>query len=129
MPAVHALRTPDDRFADLPDFPFPPQYVEDLPSYEGLRAHYLDLGPRDAPHTFLCLHGEPDWCYLYRKMIPVLLESGARVVAPDFFGFGRSDKPVRLEDYSFAISCCALSSVLTCAPLRLWWRTGEAFWG
>ena len=101
MPAVHALRTPDDRFADLPDFPFPPHYVEDLPGYEGLRAHYLDLGPRDAAHTFLCLHGEPDWCYLYRKMIPVLLESGARVIAPDFFGFGRSDKPDRLEDYSF----------------------------
>ena len=101
MLAVHALRTPDDRFAGLPDFPFPPQYVEDLPGYEGLRAHYLDLGPRDAPHTFLCLYGEPDWCYLYRKMIPVLLESGARVIAPDFFGFGRSDKPARLEDYSF----------------------------
>ncbi len=101
MPVIHALRTPDDRFADLPDFPFPPQYVEDLPGYEGLRAHYLDLGPRDAPCTFLCLHGEPDWCYLYRKMIPTLLESGGRVIAPDFFGFGRSDKPARLEDYSF----------------------------
>jgi haloalkane dehalogenase len=101
MTVVKALRTPDDRFAGLPDFPFPPHYVDNLRGYEGLRAHYLDLGPRDARRTFLCLHGEPDWSYLYRKMIPVFLESGARVVAPDFFGFGRSDKPTRLEDYGF----------------------------
>ncbi len=101
MIAVNALRTPDDRFADLPDFPFPPHYVDNLPGYEGLRAHYLDLGPRDAKHTFLCLHGEPTWSYLYRKMIPVMLESGARVIAPDFFGFGRSDKPVLDSTYTF----------------------------
>ncbi len=101
MIAVNALRTPDDRFADLPDFPFPPHYVDNLPGYEGLRAHYLDLGPRNAKHTFLCLHGEPTWSYLYRKMIPVMLESGARVVAPDFFGFGRSDKPVLDAAYTF----------------------------
>jgi haloalkane dehalogenase len=99
--AVQALRTPDDRFANLPGFPYPPNYVEDLPGYEGLRAHYLDLGPRDAERTFLCLHGEPSWAYLYRKMIPVLLSSGARVIAPDFFGFGRSDKPVEESTYSF----------------------------
>lgn len=74
--------------------PVSPTYVDDLPRYEGLRAHYLDLGPRDAARPFLCLHGEPPWSYLYRKMIPVFLESGARVVAPDFFGFGRSDKPI-----------------------------------
>ena len=101
MTAVIALRTPDDRFADLPDFPYPPDYAEDLPGYEGLRAHYLDLGPRDAERTFLCLHGEPAWGYLYRKMIPVMLESGARVIAPDFFGFGRSDKPVQDSAYTF----------------------------
>jgi len=101
MIAVNALRTPEDRFADLQDFPFPPHYVDNLPGYEGLRAHYLDLGPRDAKHTFLCLHGEPTWSYLYRKMIPVMLESGARVVAPDFFGFGRSDKPVLDSTYTF----------------------------
>lgn len=95
------LRTPEDRFENLPDFPFPPSYVDDLPGYEGLRAHYLDLGPRDAKRTFLCLHGEPSWSYLYRKMIPVLLDSGARVVAPDFFGFGRSDKPVDDAVYGF----------------------------
>lgn len=101
MVAVNVLRTPDDRFADLPDFPFPPHYVDDLPGYEGLRAHYLDLGDRDAKRTFLCLHGEPTWSYLYRKMIPVLLESGARVIAPDFFGFGRSDKPAQDSIYTF----------------------------
>jgi len=101
MIAINALRTPDDRFADLPAFSFPPHYVDDLPGYEGLRAHYLDLGPGDANRTFLCLHGEPTWSYLYRKMIPVMLESGARVVAPDFFGFGRSDKPVQDSAYTF----------------------------
>jgi pimeloyl-ACP methyl ester carboxylesterase len=101
MIAVEALRTPDERFADLPDFPYAPNYVDDLSGYEGLRAHYLDLGPQDADRTFLCLHGEPTWGYLYRKMIPVLLESGARVVVPDFYGFGRSDKPVEDSTYTF----------------------------
>jgi pimeloyl-ACP methyl ester carboxylesterase len=99
--AMDALRTPDERFHDLPGYPWPPTYVDDLPGFEGLRAHYLDLGPKDAQRVFLCLHGEPSWSYLYRRMIPVFLEAGARVVAPDFFGFGRSDKPVRDEDYSF----------------------------
>lgn len=98
---IEALRTPDDRFANLPGFPWAPHYVDDLPGYEGLRAAYIDEGPRDADRTFLCLHGEPSWSYLYRRMIPVLLESSARVVAPDFFGFGRSDKPVKQSDYSF----------------------------
>jgi haloalkane dehalogenase len=101
MKAVEALRTPDDRFADLPDFPYAPHYVDDLPGYEELRAHYLDLGPSDAERTFLCLHGEPTWAYLYRKMIPTMLASGARVIAPDFFGFGRSDKPVQDCTYTF----------------------------
>ena len=101
MPAIEALRTPDARFEGLSGYAFPPCYVDDLPGYEGLRAHYLDLGPEDAAHTFLCLHGEPSWSYLYRKMIPVFLEAGGRVVAPDLLGFGRSDKPVRLEDYGF----------------------------
>lgn len=102
MNATAVLRTPDDRFTDLPDFPFPSQYVETLRGYEGLRAHYLDLGARDAERTFLCLHGEPTWSYLYRKMIPVMLGSGARVIAPDFYGFGRSDKPVEESTYSFS---------------------------
>lgn len=101
MQPLEALRTPDVRFQGLPGYGYAPHYVDSLPGYEGLRAHYLDEGPQDAARTFLCLHGEPTWCYLYRKMIPVLLESGARVVAPDFFGFGRSDKPVQDAAYTF----------------------------
>ena len=98
---VEALRTPDDRFRGLPGWDHPPSYVEDLPGYEGLPAHYVDVGPRDAVDTYLLLHGEPTWAYLYRKMIPVFVEAGGRVVAPDFFGFGRSDKPVEQAVYSF----------------------------
>jgi haloalkane dehalogenase len=98
---MDAMRTPAERFSELPGFPWAPAYVEDLPGFSGLRAAVVDEGPRDADRTFLCLHGEPTWSYLYRKMIPVFLGSGARVVAPDFFGFGRSDKPVTDDDYSF----------------------------
>jgi len=98
---IEALRTSDARFQGLPDYPYEPHYVDSLPGYEGLRAHYLDLGPKDANQTFLCLHGEPTWSYLFRKMIPVFLESGARVIAPDFLGFGRSDKPVQDSTYTF----------------------------
>ncbi len=87
------LRTPDERFDNLPDYAFRPNYIEDLPGYEGLRLHYLDEGPSGASETFLCLHGEPSWCYLYRFMIPVFAAAGGRAVAPDLFGFGRSDKP------------------------------------
>lgn len=91
---IDALRTPDERFAGLPDYPWTGQYADDLPGYEGLRVHWLDEGPRHADHVFLCLHGEPSWSYLYRRMIPVFLAAGARVVAPDLPGFGKSDKPV-----------------------------------
>ena len=98
---VNALRTPEARFQSLPFFPFAPRYVEDLPGYAGLRMHYVDEGPAEAEHVFLCLHGEPTWSYLYRKMIPVFTAGGARVVAPDFFGFGRSDKPV--DDATYTI--------------------------
>jgi haloalkane dehalogenase len=98
---IEALRTPDAAFANLPDFDFPVEYVDDLPGYEGLRIARVDAGPKDAERTFLCLHGEPSWSFLYRRMIPVFLESGARVVAPDLLGFGRSDKPVKQSDYSF----------------------------
>lgn len=96
------LRTPEERFAKLPLFPWAPHYLEGLPGYEGLRLHHLDEGPRDARETFLCLHGEPTWSYLYRKMIPVFLGAGARVVAPDWFGFGRSDKPADDAVYSWS---------------------------
>jgi pimeloyl-ACP methyl ester carboxylesterase len=89
------MRTPDERFANLPGFPYAPRYLE----WQGLRAHYVDEGEGDR--VFLCLHGEPTWSYLYRRMIPPFVASGARVVAPDFPGFGRSDKPVEEFFYSF----------------------------
>ena len=98
---MDALRTPDERFADLPGFPFQPHYVE-VPSGDGgaLRVHYLDEGPPDADPVLL-MHGEPSWAYLYRKMIPVLVDAGHRAVVPDLVGFGRSDKPARREDYTY----------------------------
>jgi pimeloyl-ACP methyl ester carboxylesterase len=98
---ITALRTPDSAFANVPDFDYPVHYADDLPTYAGLRMAWVDAGPKDADRTFLCLHGEPSWSFLYRRMIPVFLASSARVVAPDLFGFGRSDKPVNQSDYSF----------------------------
>lgn len=98
---MDAVRTPDDRFENLPDWDFAPQYVEDLAGYEGLRVHYVDEGPRDANRVFLCLHGQPTWSYLYRKMIPEFVASGARVIAPDWLGFGRSDKPMADHVYGY----------------------------
>ena len=98
---IEALRTADDRFAELPGYDFEPRYLDALPGFEGLRLHYLDEGPDDAGETFLCLHGQPTWSYLYRKMIPIFAGAGHRVVAMDFFGFGRSDKPVDEEVYTF----------------------------
>ena len=94
-------RTPDERFADLPGYAFAPHYVDTLAGYEGLRVHYIDEGANDAARTFLCLHGQPSWSYLYRKMIPAFVASGARVIAPDWLGFGRSDKPVEDAAYTF----------------------------
>jgi tRNA(adenine34) deaminase len=96
-----ALRTPEACFADLPDYPWQPHYLSDLPSLNGLRMHYLDEGPKEAAVTWLCLHGNPAWSYLYRKMIPVFLQAGHRVVAPDMPGFGKSDKPKRDSAHSF----------------------------
>jgi haloalkane dehalogenase len=92
-----ALRTPEARFADLPDYPFAAHY-HTLAS--GLRLHYVDEGPRDG-RIVLLLHGEPTWSYLYRKMIPVFVAAGYRAVAPDLIGFGKSDKPPRMSDYSY----------------------------
>jgi haloalkane dehalogenase len=99
---VETLRTPDARLAGLPDFDHPTQYAA-VPDGEGgsLRMAYVEAGPADGP-VVLCLHGEPSWSFLYRKMIPVLAAGGLRVVAPDLVGFGRSDKPVRIEDHSYA---------------------------
>ena len=104
----NAHRTAEARFADLPDFPWAPKYLEDLPGYEGLRMAYLDVGEADAEHTYLCLHGEPSWSFLYRKMIPPLVAAGGRVIAPDFFGFGRSDKPIDDATYSYGFHRGAL---------------------
>lgn len=97
-----ALRTPEDRFAALPGYPWAPNYISDLPALAGLRMHYLDEGPRDAPRTWLCLHGNPAWSYLYRKMIPAFVAAGHRVVAPDLVGFGKSDKPKKEAAHSFS---------------------------
>lgn len=88
-----ALRTPDRAFADLPGYPWAPHYVSDLPALAGLRLHYLDEGPRDAPRTWLLLHASPSWSRQFRHMLPVFTAAGDRVVAPDLIGFGRSDKP------------------------------------
>lgn len=95
-PVSKILRTPDARFANVPDFAYAPHYLE----VGGLRIAYIDEGPREAAPVLL-MHGEPTWSFLYRKMIPVLLAAGHRVVAPDLVGFGRSDKPARRQDYSY----------------------------
>ena len=101
MTSFSTLRTPDERFAALPDWPYAPQYRDDLPGFARLRTHYIDVaGDPNAP-VFLCLHGQPTWAYLYRRMIPIFAATGARVVAPDFFGFGRSDKPDDEAFYTF----------------------------
>jgi len=97
-------RTPDSRFDALPGYPWPPNYV-DVSAGDGsvttLRMHYVDDGPADAAETVLLLHGEPSWSYLYRTMIPPIVASGHRCVAPDLIGFGRSDKPAEREDYTY----------------------------
>jgi haloalkane dehalogenase len=99
---MDVLRTPDDRFHDLPGFPHEPRYA-DVPDGEGgsLRMAYVDAGAADGP-VVLLLHGEPSWSFLYRRVIDVLAESGIRAVAPDLVGFGRSDKPAATSDHSFA---------------------------
>ncbi len=96
-----AVRPEPERFAGLPGYLWAPHYVNDLTGLAGLRMHYLDEGPADAPRTWLCLHGNPAWSYLYRKMIPVFLGRGDRVVAPDLVGFGKSDKPKKDAAHTF----------------------------
>ncbi|MBI2770743.1 MAG: tRNA adenosine(34) deaminase TadA [Burkholderiales bacterium] len=113
-----ALRTPDERFAGLPAYPWAPHYVSDLPALGGLRMHYLDEGPPDAPLTWLCLHGNPAWSYLYRRMIPVFTEAGHRVVAPDLAGFGKSDKPKKDSAHSFSWHRQALLEFIERLDLR-----------
>ena len=94
------LKTPAERFANLPGFHWRAHEQDELRGFSGLSMSYLDEGPRTAP-VFLCLHGQPTWSYLYRRMIPAFLAAGSRVVAPDFFGFGRSDKPADEAVYTF----------------------------
>ena len=103
-----ALRTPEQAFAKLPGYPWPPRYVSDLPALAGLRLHYLDEGRLTGSGatdqlTYLCLHGNPAWSYLYRKMIPVFLQAGHRVLAPDLIGFGKSDKPKKDGFHTFTV--------------------------
>ena len=110
---MEILRTPDDRFANLPDYPFTPHYIE----VEGVRIHYLDEGPADAAPVLL-MHGEPSWSFLYRKMIPPLTAAGHRVIAPDLVGFGRSDKPAVREDYTYQRHVDWMTGLLTGLNLR-----------
>ncbi|HLK10261.1 MAG TPA: haloalkane dehalogenase [Candidatus Binatia bacterium] len=110
---MDVLRTPDDRFTRLPGYPFGAHYVE----VDGLRIHHLDEGPRAAAPVLL-LHGEPSWSYLYRKMVPPLVAAGRRVIAPDLVGFGRSDKPVRREDYTYQRHVDWMRGVVQALALR-----------
>lgn len=99
---MKVLRTPDERFSTITDFPYPPTYVL-VTTADGtaLRMHYVDVGPEDG-ELILCLHGQPTWSYLYRHMIPLLTAAGFRVITPDLIGFGRSGKPASRSDYSYA---------------------------
>ena len=109
---MKTLRTPDERFANLDGYNFEPHYCE-ISDLDGgtLRVHYIDEGPRDADPVLL-MHGEPSWCYLYRKMIPTMLAAGHRVIAPDLVGFGRSDKPTEQTDYSYAKHVAWMSELI-----------------
>jgi haloalkane dehalogenase len=107
------LRTPDERFVNLPGYAFDPQYVE----VDGLRIHYLDEGPSNGEPVLL-LHGEPSWSYLYRTMIPIITAAGYRAIAPDLVGFGRSDKPIHREDYTYKHHVDWMSGLLHALDLR-----------
>jgi len=93
---MELIRTPDEMFKNLPDFPYEPNYLE----VDGIRIHYLDEGPRSR-ECILLMHGEPSWCFLYRHMIPILVKAGYRTLVPDLVGFGRSDKPTKQKDHTY----------------------------
>lgn len=115
---MDVLRTPDERFEDLPDWPYAPRYheVTDADS-TALRIHYVDEGPRDGA-LVLVMHGEPSWAYLYRHIIAGLVAKGRRVIAPDLIGFGRSDKPAKRTDYTYARHVDWMSQWLTGLDLK-----------
>lgn len=121
---MEILRTPEHRFRGLPGYDFPPNHVEVAP---GLRMHYVDAGPRQAPPV-LMLHGEPTWSFLYRHMIPVCVAAGHRVIAPDLIGFGKSDKPAAVSDYSFAAHVGWMKAFLEALDLRRITLVGQD-WG
>ena len=110
---MELLRTPDERFDGLPGFPFAPHYVD----VDGVRIHHLDEGPGDAAPVLL-LHGEPSWSYLYRRMIPGIVDAGHRAIAPDLVGFGRSDKPAAREDYTYQRHVDWMRGVIEALDLR-----------
>lgn len=121
---ARVLRTPDECFAGITDFPYEPHYVE----VDGYRIHCVDEGPRDAA-PILLMHGEPSWCYLYRKMIGPLFEAGHRCVAPDLVGFGRSDKLARREDYSYQFHVDIMNGFVRALDLKnitLFGQIGES---
>lgn len=112
---LQVLRTPDERFLNLPGWTYPPCFHERT---DGLRLHYVDTGPREARRTWLCLHGQPTWSYLYRRMIPVFATAGHRVIAPDFPGFGRSDKPADQTVYTFDFQRRSMIELIEALDLR-----------
>jgi haloalkane dehalogenase len=107
------LRTPDERFENLPDFPYEPNYL----MVDEIRIHYIDEGPNDV-ETILLMHGETSWAFLYRHMIPILVEAGYRVVVPDLVGFGRSDKPTEKEDHTYAKHVKWITEVVNSLDLK-----------
>src|SRR5262245_5846175 len=110
---METLRTPDERFTNLVDYDFRPHYIE----INSLHVHYVDEGLRAADPVLL-LHGEPSWSYLYRKMVPIIIAAGHRAIAPDLIGFGRSDKPVRREDYSYQMHVDSIEAFIEQLNLR-----------
>jgi len=107
------VRTPDERFANLPDYPFTPNYIDSL----GYRIHYVDEGPKDG-QVVLLMHGQPSWSYLYRHMIPLLVNQGYRVIAPDNVGFGKSDKPTKPSDHSYQMHVDVMTGFIDAIKLE-----------
>ena len=120
---MEILRTPDERFHNLPGYSFAPHYIE----VDSIRIHYLDEGPANAEPVLL-MHGEPSWSYLYRKMIPIIAAAGYRAIAPDLVGFGRSDKPAQREDYSYQRHIDWMAGLLAALDLRQITLVGQD-WG